>query len=128
MTIKNERFKQLSEQLRQELSAAYFQSMIQGSMNPLVEFYRANELALAKEYHISLNNVLGITQDDMDRVGAFNINNYYQNQQLPQPQIENETNSLLNDNQKDFFERTILPFVGIACVSYGIYLITKSLK
>jgi hypothetical protein len=63
--IKN-KFSQMAESLKWEFQVAWQQTLQQGNLYPLVEFYNANEAQLQREHNISLNELLGLNPNTLN--------------------------------------------------------------
>ena len=56
----------MAESLKWEFQVAWQQTLQQGNLYPLVEFYNANEAQLQREHNISLNELLGLNPNTLN--------------------------------------------------------------
>jgi hypothetical protein len=112
----NQNFQTESVKLKNEWKIAYASASEQGSLNPLIIFYNNNEKALSKNYNINLNQLLGLSEEQINKL--------------------NETQPTLppTPTKTSFFpeipdlKNIFLPSIGGLLTIIGIAVIIKSLK
>ena len=104
----------MSDTLKQQYQIAFQQTLNQGNLNPLVEFYNSNEMALHRKYNISLSQLLDLNQEQLTALGNLGTT---VNQPVLQAQREG---NLLTD--------LIYPITAILAGGVGLLLIVKSFK
>lgn len=109
----------MSESLRQEFQMAWQSTLERGNLYPLVEFYSRNELQLKRYYGLSINDVLGMTPDTLDKISAVGT------KAEKKSVATNPLSSLLIDERQSPTQMA-LPILAVGLALGGAYLIFKS--
>ena len=119
---------QLTAGLQQEYKTAYQQTLQQGSLNPLIQFYNSNESELNQKYVLSLNSILGINGDKLSQLGDLadtsTVAAPNQNQNV-NPIVGLSKNKEINT---EFISGFVVPAFIVLASGAGLFLIIKSLK
>ena len=101
--------------LKGEYEAAAVKSAEINSSQPLIDFYNKNEVKLSQQYGISLNQVLGVSQQGQQMLTDMGT-------PIEQVVKDNE------DKSKSAFKRIVLPLLGIIAGGAAIVILFKTLK
>lgn len=107
--------------LKYEYKVAYQQTLNEGSLYPLMQFYVNNERELKENYNISINDLIGLDNDKLNAIA-----NLGQKEADKVPlQFVADTNPIVFD---DVLAKYVYPSVGLIAGAVGIFIIIKSLK
>tara|TARA_R110001592_G_scaffold249273_1_gene511773 strand:+ start:693 stop:1064 length:372 start_codon:yes stop_codon:yes gene_type:complete len=101
--------------LKGEYEAAAIKSAEIGSSQPLIDFYNKNETKLSQQYGVSLNQVLGVSQQGQQMLTDMGT---------PMEQVVKDN----EDKSKSTFKRIVLPLLGIIAGGAAIVILFKTLK
>jgi hypothetical protein len=122
----------LSADLKSKLSLAYLDAVLQGSPAPLVDFYTRHEATLKNNYGVSLNQILNLDKEGLERVRNIRLkqpaNNTEQGAEQGGVQKNSEPKSKESNQESISSFDWIYPTGGLIAAGVGVYLIYKSLK
>lgn len=117
------RFDQMADSLKWEFQVAWQQTLQQGNLYPLVEFYNSNEAQLQRDYNISLNELLGLNPNTLNDLA------YRTSGAAVQPrQVQSNPITGLTTNRPLEYTGKALSWVAFLALAGGVFYIYKSLK
>jgi len=121
----------LTGNMKSEYQVAQQQSVQQGNLYPLAQFYLSNEKELKGMYGLDLNRVLGIDDKTIALLGNIGIKNNIVN-------TTNETNTTTPSGipqttgnpsvEQNSIMEFVYPTIAILLASGGLFLLIKTLK
>ena len=113
----------MTADLRQELSVAWQQTVEQGNLYPMIEFYNRHEARLQNDYGLSLNELMGINHNDLNIPSA-------EPPIRPTIKVEDSPENPLSGLVFQQPKRTENTFstIAIGAFALGAFLIIKSFK
>jgi hypothetical protein len=126
----------LSADLKSKLSLAYLDAVLQGSPAPLVDFYTRHEATLKNNYGVSLNQILNLDKEGLERVRNIRLKQPANNteQGTEQGAEQGGVQKISEPKSKESNQESIssfdwiYPTGGLIAAGVGVYLIYKSLK
>ena len=101
--------------LKEEYNQAAVKSAEIGNSQPIIDFYNKNETKLSQQYGVSLNQVLGVSQQGQQMLTDMGT-------PMEQAVKENE------DKSASTFKGVVLPLIGILAGGAAIVILFKTLK